>query len=181
MTVQQFTTEELNNEIWRDVVGYEGIYSVSNLGRVRRDWYATKRRTGNTLRPGCDEDGYLRVVLHNQGAKTWKVHHLVAFAFIGRRPEGMEVNHIKEPKTNNRASNLEYLTHGENVLHAWRTGLVKPRRGDASPSTKIKTAEIPELFQLRKNGMTYKAIGSIFGITASQVCAIYNGKSRTLV
>lgn len=101
-------------EIWKDIKGFEGIYQVSNLGRVRN----AKRL--NILSPSKYQ-GYLRVNLSTgkRGKyKTISIHRLVAMAFKDGYSEGLEVNHIDENPSNNHADNLEWITHAKNVIHA---------------------------------------------------------------
>lgn len=178
MTEQQFTTEELSNEIWKDVVGYEGVYSVSNLGRVRREvGYQCKKQ--RILKPGTDKSGYLRVVLCAKRIKrTAPIHKLVTEAFIGKCDKGMEVNHIdpKTGKTNNRIENLEYLTHLENVHHAHKAGLVNQVRGEKVGASKLKEADIPRIFELRRNGLLMREISVIVGVDKSHIGKILSGK-----
>ena len=82
---------------------------------------------GKTLRPQEDGNRRLFVTLSKNGKyKPTKVHKLVAAAFIGPRPEGLEINHIDGDHQNNAASNLEYCTQSENMKHAVRLGLVIP-------------------------------------------------------
>lgn len=113
-------------ERWLPVVGYEGIYEVSSFGRVRsldRADAAGRRRFGRILSPGSS-NGYLYVQLcRDRTQKLFRIHTLVAAAFIGKCPDGFTVNHIDGVKTNNRDTNLEYLTPGDNVRHAVRLGL----------------------------------------------------------
>ena len=111
-------------EIWKPVVGYEGFYEVSNMGRVksleRKDCLgrAVKERI---LKQTVTHDGYLVVGLYAGGKlKTLKVHRLVCEAFNDNRDEKPEVNHINENKTDNRACNLEWCTRRENVNHGSR-------------------------------------------------------------
>lgn len=102
------------NEKWKPVVGFEGKYEVSDLGNVRSINYL---RTGKTkiLSPGINR-GYLHVVLWKDGkGKHYYVHNLVVTVFKGPIPPGMQVNHINEDKTDNRLSNLEVVTHKENL------------------------------------------------------------------
>jgi hypothetical protein len=109
-------------EIWKPVVGYEGWYSVSNRGRVKRIARGRSTRRGR-LRVGTpDRDGYLRLVLNRYAVRTgFYVHQLVACAFIGPCPAGMEVDHIDRDVTNNRVENLRYVTHAENLSRRmWR-------------------------------------------------------------
>lgn len=110
------------NEIWRPVVGYEGLYEVSNTGRVRSLYDGRWQRCRiKELKPGAHEDGYLLVSLYKDSErKIHTVHSLVMAAFVGPRPEGLQINHIDEDKTNNRVENLEYCTCRENNNHGTR-------------------------------------------------------------
>lgn len=103
------------NEIWHDIPGFKGLYSVSNLGRV----YSI--RTGRYLKPGDNGHGYLHVGLHRSGkVSRLYLHRLVAMEFVPNPFKKSEVNHIDGNKTNNAANNLEWLTPSENQLHSRR-------------------------------------------------------------
>jgi hypothetical protein len=118
-------------EVWRPVVGYEGVYEVSDRGNVRRIKPGIATRPGKVLKPFPHSEGYLRVSLSvNCKAVNKYIHVLVAEAFYGPCPEGMEVNHKNTEKTDNQLSNLEFMTHGENTLHAKLNGRYanRPRR-----------------------------------------------------
>jgi hypothetical protein len=103
-------------ESWKHVEGYEGIYSVSNLGRVRNE------RTGRVLKPGTNPTiGYHYVVLHVNGKrKNHYVHRLVAVAFVANTdPEcRMQVDHIDGVRVHNLASNLRWVTRSENMMNS---------------------------------------------------------------
>lgn len=111
-------------EEWKPVVGLEGHYEVSNLGRVR------SARTKRGKVTGRNDRGYTIVRLWRDGKpKAYSVHRMVARAFLGPCPDGHEVNH-KDGKRNNAAvENLEYLTHSDNMLHAYKSGLLKAATG----------------------------------------------------
>ena len=115
------------NEIWRDVVGYEGLYQVSNLGRVKSLPRTTTK--GKTLKIQVNSiNKYCYVCLCRDNKKSQKrVHILVANAFLGDNPNKLQVNHIDGDKTNNTTTNLEYCTQSENMKHAYLMGLEKPK------------------------------------------------------
>lgn len=111
-------------ERWKPIPGYEGLYSISSLGRVRRE---------ARFQQSYSSGGYPRVNLSRDGKATAKsIHILVAEAFIGPRPEGLQINHKDGVKENSELSNLEYVTAAENMQHAFRLGLIKPQRGSAN-------------------------------------------------
>jgi hypothetical protein len=102
-------------ESWKHVEGYEGIYAVSNLGRVRNE------QTGKVLKPGTHPKGYHQVNLYADGkSKKHKVHRLVAIAFVvNADPERRDqVDHIDGVRVHNIASNLRWVTHSENRRNA---------------------------------------------------------------
>lgn len=104
----------MNEEIWKDILGYEGKYQVSNLGRVKSLNY---HRTGKEklFTPYKNRCGYLLVNFRKNGKKTgYSVHTLVYSTFNGPIPDGMQVNHINEVKTDNRLENLNLMTPQEN-------------------------------------------------------------------
>lgn len=127
MAVEEFTTQELESEEWRNVVGYEGFYQVSSLGRVKRIKAGQSTRVGYILKPALCKAGYFMAALSRDGKPVWHlVHRLVAKAFIEPASNAQsEVNHINAVKTNNRSRNLEYCTPSENRHHAATLGLVK--------------------------------------------------------
>lgn len=117
------------SEIWRPVAGYECLYEVSSLGRVRSldrfrvgDHGAPTRVRGRVLSQRLGNSGYPTVWLSRDAkARAFSVHRLVAIAFLGVDTTRPEVNHRDGDKTNNALSNLEWVSRGENVAHAYRT------------------------------------------------------------
>lgn len=114
-------------EEWRSVSSFEGIYSISNLGRLRRDKADRGSVVGRILKPKTNSaNGYNYYILSLKCKKiTFSVHKLVCAAFIGPRPPGYEINHKDGIKTNNALSNLEYVTPKQNCAHACENGLIK--------------------------------------------------------
>ena len=110
----------MDREIWKDVVGYEGLYRINNKGdvfSVRKSKNMKLCKTGN---------GYLKVGITKNGkTKYIDVHRLVAIAFIKNERNLKEINHIDGNKENNSVENLEWSTRSENVKHAYKNGLNK--------------------------------------------------------
>ena len=114
--------DNLENEIWKDIKGFEGLYRVSNLGRVKSLERFRKGKNGSLvtvkeriLKPKLTHNGYYRVGLcKNSKIRFYMVHRLVWIAFNGTIPEGLQVNHISERKSENRLSNLNLMTPKEN-------------------------------------------------------------------
>jgi len=117
-------------EEWKPIEGYEGLYEVSNLGRVRsRDRIVVRRTDGrSTLVPGrimkVNHAGYYPTVGLNKGyrQKTHLVHRLVATAFLERRENETYINHLDNNPGNNRADNLEWCTQSHNIQYAYDNG-----------------------------------------------------------
>lgn len=123
----------MGKEIWKEVEGYEGLYAVSDRGRVKtldkvvNSCYESKQfRREQILKNQKQKTGYLTVTLSkNKKAKTALVHRLVANAFINNSENKMFVNHINGNKADNRTENLEWATRSENQKHAYKFGLQK--------------------------------------------------------
>lgn len=117
-------------EIWKDVVGYEGIYEVSNIGNVRSlDRYVYGKLDskhfvkGKVFKLQKSHKGYRTVILHKCGkAKQKQVHRLVAEAFISNPLNFPQVNHKDTNKENNCVNNLEWITNYGNMQHAVKNG-----------------------------------------------------------
>ena len=112
------------SEIWKDIVGYEGLYKVSNYGRVKALERNRKYRTYPSiiLKLRKDTHGYLQAFLYkNNVRKAYLVHRLVAQAFLKNGNIGQEINHIDEDKTNNKLTNLEWCNRNYNVNYGNRT------------------------------------------------------------
>lgn len=163
-------------ETWFPVKGYEGIYSVSDLGNVVSMNY---RHTGmlQLMTPCKDSDGYLIVCLTKDGKqKTLTIHVLVMAAFVGTRPKGLQVNHKSGIKTDNRLVNLEYCTSSENRLHAYRTGLQSFPNGEDHPNAKLSKADVEAIRGRLAAGETQTKIAQSFGISTSNVSLLATNK-----
>lgn len=112
--------------IWLDVKGFEGVYEVNQFGDIRNVLTGKGRRKYNFLTAFPDGHGYMQVTLKpGWGRFNKSVHRIVAWAFLGSRPEGYQVDHIDGDKTNNEVSNLRYVTPKENIRSAIVLGLIQ--------------------------------------------------------
>ena len=124
-------------EIWREHPDYDGLYLVSNTGRVKSiDTIVNSKCGSNRIHRGIElkqfknERGYLCVVMtKNHKSRIKKVHRLVVETFIENIGNKPQVNHIDCDKGNNNVDNLEWCTNSENMLHAYRNGLRMGKRG----------------------------------------------------
>lgn len=139
-------------EIWKDIEGYEGRYQVSNYGRVKSLEFerptkcnATRITKEKILSKRLDSKGYSFVMLYdgapNNKAKSYKVHRLVASAFISNKDNKPQVNHKDLNKSNNLVDNLEWVTQSENIQHALRNGAMRPTYGKRPEYWRSRIAE----------------------------------------
>ena len=169
------------NEIWKDIEGYEGLYQVSNFGRVK----SLKRmvnhpkgvqRTVNEriIKSNFDKYGYLQVCLSKNGLKSFRVHRLVCSAFHKNYENKPQVNHKDGIKTNNRPENLEWVFQSENEKHAHNTGL-KCFKGEKSLNSKLTEKQARDIKYNYKD-LSLTDISNIYNIAKSTVSLIRNGK-----
>lgn len=165
-------------EKWIPVVGYEGWYSVSSFGRIRRDRPAPRTRVGRILTQWVGKKGYLFTVLcKNNVAKSLQVHSIVCRAFIGEKKSGITVNHIDGKKTNNNILNLEYCTYSENGLHAYRTGLKMGCLGEHNGMSKITKDDVEIIKHMYKVNMwSQSKIAREYKLSQSHIGRIIRGE-----
>lgn len=172
----------MEKEIWKDVVGYEGLYKVSNLGRVKSLDRTVHNRSGDKLdrREGkilsqCKRGRYLGVDLSKNGvSKSKSVHRIVARAFL-KKTKFNVVNHIDHNGFNNRVDNLEWCTHKHNSRH-----MVKSKRqcsGEKVNTAKLTRKDVIEILLFLDKGFTQEKIASLYPVTRTQISSIKRGKS----
>lgn len=162
----------MNKEIWRDVKEYEGLYKVSNNGRV-------KNKNNKLLKLREDKYGYLIAYLYKNGKmKCKKVHRLVADAFIKNKFNKSQVNHKDGNKKNNCVLNLEWCTNQENIRHCWENNLHKKKFGSQHDGAR-------KILQYDLEGKFIKEWGSIieasnyYNTTINNIWSCLNKKSKT--
>lgn len=153
-------------ELWKDIEGFEGLYQVSNLGRVRS--YFREGTKGGIIKQFII-NRYPKVHLFKDGVgKFIYTHRLVALAFIPNPENKPQINHINGNKYDNRAINLEWATSQENIQHAIDTGLRKFKKvGQFKNGILIK--EYPNALQASKQT----------GIKHPNIWYVLNGKHKT--
>lgn len=167
-------------EVWKPVVGYERHYEVSDMGRVRRSRGGRGASCGRILRlkPPTATCDYIRVQLcRNDVKRTYGVHVLVAEAFHGRRPRGKLPNHKDLNKTNNVASNLEWLTRKQNARHALDAGLKggRPLPGVQNPRAKLTVIQVREIIAQRGR-IGQRVLARLCGVSKSAIQFIHQRK-----
>lgn len=163
----------MDNLIWKEIPNYNSRYYISTEGFV-------KTYKGNILKPVITENGYTIVHLRNKGetGKTHRLHKLVADAFLPNDSNVSDINHLNGIKTDNRLCNLERCNRSENMLHAFRLGLVKLRTKEnhlKAKLTQVKANEIRNKFITGKYSLY--ALGKEYNVHAKTISQIVNGKS----
>lgn len=164
----------LTKEIWKEIPSFQGTFLISSLGRVKRK--PCKDYKGGILLGGMSgASNHKQVTLSFKNNKKIKlVHSLVMEAFKGKTPIGFEINHKDGDKSNNRLRNLEFLTHRDNMLHAYRNGLVsnKKERNGRSKITMYQAKAIRKQYPY----FSVKKLSKKYHLSVSNIYAILNNK-----
>jgi hypothetical protein len=159
------------NEEWRDVVGYAGIYEVSNLGRVKNV------KSGRILKSRQDKRGYVRALLYrDKGVENCAFHRLVAAAFISPCPKGHGVIHLDYDLANNRAENLRYVTKSDRVKHSFKAGR-NSTRGERSPTAKLNEEQVKEILVALSEGVLQRELAAKYEVSRAQIGHIRSGRN----
>ena len=169
-------------EKWKWIKGYKHLYAVSNKGHVLSVERVVMRKNGAPLtvpakirKQPVDAYGYPHVSLSKDGVViTRQVYRLVARAFHGKCPPGMEVSHKNGNKLDSREKNLVYETRAENNQRKVEHGT--DHNGERAPAAKLTWKQVRKMRKLYRLGhYTQTALGEMYGVSGAHVCSIING------
>lgn len=177
----------MENEIWRELTCYNlgGKYAVSNLGRVktlkcrnRWGWYFPKKE--RILFQLENTDGYMQISLYtiDNALKSFKVHRLVAAAFIPNPENKPQINHLNSIRSDNRVDNLEWCTASENQKHSHLFGFARDNNGENSISAKLTEQDAIEIY---KSYEPNKVLSKKFNVHPDSIENIRQGKTWSSV
>lgn len=181
-------------ELWKDIDGYDGMYKVSNIGRV---YSCPKyRHKGKILKLHICKNGYLTVGLSkNKKRKNFLVHRLVGMEFVPNIDKKPEINHIDGNKKNNNCNNLEWVTSSENQKHSFELGLqiisdkhrlsakkqgkingLKNKGVPKISKRKLTPKEDEEIVEKFNNGVSSIKLSEEYGVSKKTILNIKNGR-----
>lgn len=174
-------------EIWKDIEGYEGAYSISTLGRIKsEDSIATPCKArpnghfvkGRIMKTPVDTMGYKIVRLYKNGGNVKAyVHRLVAEAFLPKDESRNYVNHIDSDRLNNNLENLEWVTQKENCAHSISKGRARYHSGEECNNVKLNKEQVIEIRKLLLVGKTQKEIAEMYNVSPSCIFSISNNRT----
>lgn len=175
--------EPIEGELWLHAEGFSSNYYVSNMGRL----LTTTHHGGKTpaiMKPAMDLDhrrgqktGYFKTILDG---KTRRVHIVAARTWVPNPQNKPHVNHIDGDKTNNKISNLEWVTPSENQKHAYKMGLEKPMRGENNPTSELTEWHVLFLRRCWDTGIgrvSRKEFARLFGVSEGTIKDILENKT----
>lgn len=163
-----------DGEVWRAVVGYQGLYEVSDHGGVRSK--SRQGSAGGILSISPDKRGYMKVSLYNKGRKARWVHTLVLEAFVGPRPPGQMGCHKNGNPSQNYLSNLRWDTRESNYDDSRLHGTAAI--GAQNAQTKLTPQALVAIRAERAHGRLQREIAAKFGISQQHVSQILSGDCR---
>lgn len=161
----------LRDELWKPIKGYKD-YFVSNYGKVM----SLKKGGSKVLLQQLEKCGYLSVRLYNKkGWRIFKVHRLIAVAFVDNPENKPTVNHIDGVKTNNVVENLEWATYSEQTNHAYKNHLYIPNYGEDHHMAKFSQLEADQIKRLYETGLyTQKELAEKYGVCRRTILRMVN-------
>lgn len=173
-------------EIWKNIPKFKNEYQISDMGRIRsvlkvivKSDNSKYTRRSKVLKPDIKHDGYARGAVSLVGKMIpYKIHRLVAIAFIPNPENKKTVNHINGIKTDNRAVNLEWNTQQENVTHSHKHGLAYILKGSEIGNSILKENQVVEIrAKFVPRIYTRKKLANEYGVTEATIKDILGGRT----
>lgn len=166
-------------EIWKPVVGYEGVYEVSNLGRIRSLERVIIKKSGQVCRIKPFEKKlsswgtylFCHFMLNGKN-KTITVHRLVSLAFVPNPLNHYSIDHLNGDCQDNRACNLEWCSLSKNTRRQWKLGKAKPPRGENAGSSILNESQVREIRKRHSEGEACTALAPYFGVKPSTIFSV---------
>lgn len=175
-----FPQLSLQGELWREVPNSEGRYFVSNLGRLLSTCHRGKGLTA-LMKPAADANGYRRTVFFINGRySTVKVHRVVAEVWVAERPltPADHVNHRNFQRSDNRADNLEILSHRDNVRYSAQRGRYGKSTGSINGNSKLTEDQVRAIKrEYAPYVMTQRMLAQRYGVATITIKHILRGRS----
>lgn len=158
------------DEKWKIVPGFPN-YEASDLGRIRHA-FSRRVRKPNRHRKW----NYYSVCVHSGGKrKNIKVHRMIAAAFLPNPQQKPQVNHLDGSRLNNKLTNLEWATSAENMLHAWRNGLVPSQAGERNSQAMLGASDVQEIRGKSAEGERAENLARQYGVSKGHIYKIISG------
>jgi len=172
----------LANERWGDYPDYEGLYLISDFGRVASYYQSKTTISTNKTKIIKSPNGgrYKHNTLCKDGIrKTKLLHQAVAKVFVNNPSVGLfnQVNHIDGNKHNNHYTNLEWCTAKMNITHAFKNGLITTKKGEDSKTSRFSNFDVSRIKVFIKNNIPLRTISKVYGCHESLISAIKIGRS----
>lgn len=181
----------MDDEIWKDIPGYEEKLQASNLGQIRAKAFTyktrsivqpTQRRPARPCKQHLSTSGYRIVHFRvNSRRVMLYVHRLIALTFCCGYRDDLHVDHINADKHDNRATNLQWITPSENTKKMWYDLGPNFRRGETHPDAKLAYQDVAYIRHLLANGFKQKCLAVAWGVQQPHISAINTGAARTEV
>jgi hypothetical protein len=177
MSINATNDSKPREEYWINIEGYEGLYQISNYGRVK-SLSNNKERKEKILRSKFNSCKYVLIELSKNNIRhMFLVHRLVAKYFINNPENKPDVNHKNGIKTDNNVDNLEWCTQSENELHAYRTRLKIHSKGKEWHTAKLTQKKVDEIRYIYSQGNTsYIKLGLKFNVVPSNIAHIIKNR-----
>lgn len=166
----------LYGEVWKPIINFEGLYEISNFGRVK-SLGNNKYKVDKIIKHCISKNGYAYCTLWiNCKQKKYKIHRLIAIHFIPNPENKPFINHIDSNRMNNSIENLEWCTQKENIHHAINNGRMD-FNGEKNPSAKLNKSDVYNIKKLHNNLVSIKDLSTKYSVSDVSIRNIINDKT----